>query len=257
VSLSWLDRLSLYVHPRRVVLERRAWREAPRRHWVDVAPPSAGEPDWQPVLAAVASALAADGRRGGRAGLVVADHFVRYALLPWSDDVVGARARQAVARALLRNTAGERADALELALDRPRFRRPGLAAGIERSFLDSLRGVLRQQRVAISSLQPRLVRELAAGRRKLAGFDGWFVSADAERLTLARLRRGSLVTLRNQRTTREALSTELVAILAAESGGEEGGKLLFCCDAPLQLEPAIGGWEVSPWPSSLPGGTHA
>lgn len=256
MSLSWLDRLKLYVHPRRVVLEHRSWRGAVRRQEAVVPPPVPGESDWQPALAAVAGMLAADNRRGGRVEIIVADHFVRYVVLPWSDGITGPRARQAVAHALLRNTLGERVDTLEVALDRPRFRRTGLAAGIERRFVDELRGAFRRRRIAVSSLQPRLVRELASGRKKLADFDGWFVSADPERLTLASLERGSLVALRNQRSTPESLGTELGALLAADCRREPGGKLFVCTDG-LMLPSIPPPWEVAAWPSVLSGVTHA
>lgn len=219
-------------------------------------PPAPGESDWQPALAAVAEMLADDNRRGGRVEIIVADHFVRYVVLPWSDGITGSRARHAVAYALLRNTLGERGDALEIALDRARFRRPGLAAGIERRFVDELRGAFRRRRIAVSSLQPRLVRELASGSRRLADFDGWFVSADPERLTLARLERGSLVALRNQRSTPDSLGSELGALLAADCQREPGGKLLVCPDG-LMLPSILPPWEVTAWPSVLPGGTHA
>lgn len=257
MSLSWLDRLSLYVHPRRVVLERRSWRGAVCRQVLDTAPPAAGGPDWQPALAAVAGVLAADGRRGGRAAVVVADHFVRYAVLPWSDEVSGEGARRAVAQALLRNALGERAEGLEIALDRPRFRQPGLAAGIERAFLDELRAVLRRQHIVMTSLQPRLVRELAAGRRQLGSFDGWFVSAEAERLTLAGIAAGSLVALRNQRVSPDSLTAELSALLAADCQREPGGKLFVCTAGGLPLPVLPPPWEIVAWPSALPGGAHA
>lgn len=253
MSLSWLDRLSLYVHPQRVVLERRSWRGAVRRQAAVVIAPAPGESDWQPALAAVAHTLAADGRRGGRVEIVVADHFVRYAVLPWSDSISGPRARLAVARALLRNTLGERADGLEIALDRPRFRRPGLAAGVDRRFIHELRAQFHRHRIAVASLQPRLVCELAAGRRKLADFDGWFVSADPERLTLASLEGGSLVALRNQRATPDSLAAELSALLAADCRSAPGGKLLFCADGAVTLAGKLSPWEVALWPSVLPG----
>lgn len=256
MSLSWFDRINLYVHPRRVVLEHRSWRGAVRRREALVLPSAPGESDWQPSLAAVAGMLADDNRRGGRVEITVADHFVRYVVLPWSDGINGPRARQTVAHALLRNTLGERVDALEIALDRARFRRPGLAAGIERRFVEELRGAFHRRHIAVSSLQPRLVRELASGGRKLANFDGWFVSADPERLTLARLECGSLVALRNQRSTPDSLGSELGALLAADCQREPGGKLLFCTDG--QVQPSIlPPWEVMAWPSVLTGAAHA
>lgn len=256
MSLSWLDRLICHVHPRRIVVERRSWREAPRRHAIDVPSPTTGEPEWQPALAAFGQALAGDGKRGGRAHVIVADHYVRYALIPWDDTFVGGRMRKAVALALFRNTLGDRAHSLEIALDRPRFRRNGMAAGIEGEFLSGLRTALNRQGIRLHSLQPRLVGELAAGGKRLADTDGWFVCADTDRLTLAGFQAGALTSLRNQRATEDEIDAELGALLVAEGSACDGKRLILCGGA-ARLSPPTGDWEVCEWPSILPEATGA
>jgi len=251
VSLSWLDRLTLFVHPQRVVLERQPWRGVARRQSADVAPPATGEADWQPALSAAGTLLKADGRRGAALRIVIADPFVRYALLPWSADLCGKRARLAMARALLRNTLGDKAEGLDIALDQPAFGKNGIAAGIDRHLLAGLRGAAKAQRLRLSSLQPRLMAELVARHKQLG--DGWFACLDLGWLTLAGLRGGEIACLRNHRaSTGEPglLAGELAGLLAAEAALVDGRKVFISSRAvaPLQLG---GAWETTCWPATV------
>lgn len=255
--LSWLDRLTLFVHPQRLVLERQPWRGTISRQQVDVALPAAGEADWQPALAAAGSFLIAHGRRGAALRIVIADHFVRYALLPWSDDIIGDKARLALALALLKNALGDKANALEIALDRPAFGKSGIAAGVDRRLLAGLRASAQAQRLRLDSLQPHLIVELAARHKQLS--DGWFVCIDREWLTLVGLRRGEIGCLHNYRaSTGDAnlLAGGLTGLLVAESAAVEG-RNLYISSSEIGIPTLIDDWETTRWPSAVGADLHA
>jgi hypothetical protein len=255
VSLSWLDRLTLFIHPQRVVLERQPWRGALSSQSAEVAPPAAGEADWQPVLAAADALLKANGK-GGTLRIVVADHLVRYVLLPWSEMLAGKAARLGMARALLRNTLGDKAEGLDIALDRPAFGKNGVAAGIDRQLLAGLRAIAKARRLRLISLQPRLIAELTARQKQLN--DGWFACLDLGWLTLAGVRDGEISSLRNHRasTTEPAiLAGELAGLLAAESSTVNGKKVLISTSA-VAAPNLPGGWEITLVPA-VAGGAHA
>lgn len=254
MSLSWLDRLTLFIHPQRVVLERQCWRGAASRQLAEVAPPAGGEADWQPVMAAAETLLKAAGK-GGALRIVVADQLVRYALLPWSDLVAGKAARQGMARALLKNALGDKADGLDIALDRPAFGKNGIAAGIDRRLLAGLRATAKAQRLRLNSLQPRLIAELAAGKQLN---DGWLACLDRGWLTLAGIRGGEISSLRNHRASTDnpaALAGELAGLLAAESAAVDGKKVLIS-SSDVTAPKLAGGWEITLVPA-LGGGVHA
>lgn len=255
MSLSWLDRLTLFIHPQRVVLERQPWRGAPSSQAAEVAPPAAGEADWQPVLAAADALLKTTGK-GAALRIVVADHLVRYALLPWSEMLIGKAARLDMARALFRNALGERAAALDIALDRPAFGKNGIAAGIDRQLLAGLRATAKARRLRLSSVQPRLIAELAAQQTQLN--DGWLACLDLGWLTLAGVRDGEISSLRNHRasTTEPAiLAGELAGLLAAESATVNGKKVLISTTA-VAAPKLAGGWETT-LVTPVAGGVHA
>ena len=257
MSLSWLDRLTLFIHPQRIVLERQPWRGAARRQTAEVAQPATAETDWQPALAAAEALLKADGKRGGSLRIVVADHFVRYALLPWSEKISGQKLRLAMARALLKNTLGDKVESLEIALDQPVFGKNGIAAGIDRQLLAGLRAAAKAQRLRLKSLQPRLIVELVTRRAQLS--DGWFASIDREWLSLAGLRDGEIVSVRNHRAcTGEAvmLANELAGLLVLENVAVNGKKLIISSSEPA-LPNLPGGWETTNWPAVVCGDAHA
>jgi len=257
VSLSLLDRLTLLVHPHRVVLERRSWRGAVTRQQADVALPVAGEADWQPALTEAETLLKACGQRGAALHIVVADPFVRYALLPWSEVMVTRKARQGMALALLKNALGDKAGTLEIAIDRAVFSRNGIAAGIDRQLLAGLRAGAKVQRLRLGSLQPRLIAELAARHKPLG--DGWFACIDRGWLTLAGLRNGDIGCLHNHRATtsdRAMLSGELSGLLVAESAAVSEKRFFICSDD--TVAPSLAGdWEMTHWPSVIGGYSHA
>lgn len=260
VSLSWLDSLTLFVHPQHLLLERQVWRGAKTRRSVAIAPPVKGEAAWQPVLGGLEALLKADNRKGGSLRIVVADPLVRYALLPWSERIIGDKARQIMAGALLKNALGEKAATLEIALDHAAFGRNGIAAGIDRLFLAGLRGAAKAQRLRLTGLQPGMFVELAGYRKQLA--DGWFVCLDRRWLALLELRDGEPVSLRNHRLSAddgEGLASELVGILVAGSAlaAQAPARKVFLVSRGVDVPALPAPWEMTCWPALLGGAEDA
>jgi len=257
VSLSWLDRLTLFVHPQRLVLERQPWRGAASRQTAEVGLPVSGAADWQPALEAAEALLKADGKRAAGLRIVVADQFVRYTLLPWSDSLTSKQARQAMARALLKNTLGDKAASLEIAIECPAFGKNSIAAGVDRNLLAGLRAAAKARRLRLNSLQPRLVAELAGKHKQV--HDGWVVCIDHGWLTLAGLRGGEISCLRNHRASTEqadVLASELGGLLAAEIAAVNGKKL-FIASHQVAAPKLAGDWETTLWPAVIGGVVHA
>lgn len=239
MSPSWLENLTLLIHPAGVTLERRGWRGARETHAMPVLLPSAEQPSWQPAVAGAQALLASHARPGNSLRVVLADQFVRYAVLPWSETIMGQGARQAMARALLRHTLGEAADRLDIALDRVVFGYNGVAAGVPQELLLALRQTAQAAKLRLSSIQPRLNAELAAGRATLN--DGYIVLPDEGWLTLLGVRQGSPCLLRNHRSAGPA-SDELPGLLAAESSAVGVRKLQVFSQQ--QWPQTLGDWQV-------------
>lgn len=225
MSRWWPERYELLVHPQ-------AARLSGGGSTASLPVESAASADAPPWHAAVDTALAlaaARSGRGSRVDVVVADHFVRYAVLPWSTALIGRARREEAARALLRASCGAEEAALQVALDAPRFGRNAAIAGVPREMIALLRSGLRDARLRAASLRPRALHELARHRARIADGDGWFCHADTDRFVLGGLASGNLVSLRNQRgETADAarLSRELSGLIAV-SAPLDGRRLYF------------------------------
>lgn len=241
MSPSWLDRLSLLIHPRRIVIEHRSRHGEHSRKVTEFAAPA----DLPMLLAAIPGILASESRFGAELRVVVADPLVRYALLPWSPLVSGKKARQTMARALLQHALGARAEGLEIALDRPAYGHNGIAAGIDRSLVDGLRASARKQRLRLSSIQPALLAELAVRGKDLD--DGWLAVIDDGWLALLGVRDGQPVCLRNHRMATDdkaVFGVELAGLLAAEAAAVNSKKVLISSEQALPAS-LPGAWEVA------------
>mgnify|MGYP001156517461 CR=1 FL=1 len=217
MSLSWLDRLTLRVGPHTVALERKPWRGQAERYSTAVPPATVGQAAWQAALDAASALLTRHAPARSSLRIIVANPFVRYALLPWSEDILGNKARLTLANALLRNSLGEQAAQFEIALDRPAFGMNGLAAGIHRGLLEGLRMVAKAGRLRLGSIQPRLIHDLETCRASLN--EGCVAFPDDGWLTLIGLQAGNLRLLRNHRTDSapDQPGSELLGMLASES----------------------------------------
>ena len=216
MSLSWLDRLSLFVHPAEAVLLCRGWRGKAERLARPVGAVPEDGPVWQAALEAALALL--DERAGAGASLqiVIANPYVRYVLLPWSEAVIGDKARRALALALLRSSLGEQAGQLDIALDQPVFGKNGVAAAIDQGLLDALRQGAKRRRLRLGAVQPQLGADLAAVRRQSS--DGCLLFEDGDWQTLVGLQAGNVCLLRNHRAaaTAEQRQRELQGLLAMQ-----------------------------------------
>ena len=253
MSLSWLDRLSLFVHPQRIVLERKPWRGPLERIVRPVPAAIDGASEWQTALDTATTVLPAN--RGGRLNIVIANPFVRYVLLPWSEAVLGDKARLAVARALLQNRLGEQLADYDIALDRASYGRNSLGAAIPRGLLDGLRQLARQNRLRLDRLQPQLAHELLKHRR--GPNDGCLAFADDGWLTLVGYRDGDYCLLRNQRTAADPAQAqnELLGLLAIEASAVNPKKLQIFANAPWPA--TLGEWQIDCQPPHFPEPAHA
>jgi len=209
VSRWWPERHTLLLHPHRARLGSGDERAVPAA--------ADGTPPWQEAVATALALATEKLPRRSRVTIVVADHFVRYALLPWSEHLLGRRLREESARALLRASHGEAAAALTIALDRPRFAMNGIAAGIDGALLAALRSGCADVGLRLVAVRPQALHVLAAARGRIAGGDGWFCRAERDRLVLAGFSAGNVSSLRNQRSDLAddgALARELAGLTA-------------------------------------------
>jgi len=193
VSPRWRDEVDLYLAPRRVALTRRArGRRAAVVATAEVTVPEAQAGDVGPALARLAEVLAEPAWQDAAVRAVVADHpWLRYGVVPWPTARLDAAGRLEHARFVLGDACGEPlADWTLLLADAPPGQ-PAVACAMPPALRPGLEAVLAPARLALVSLQPRLVVAFNAWRHRLPVGDAWFVSAEDGALAAVHLRGGA------------------------------------------------------------------
>jgi hypothetical protein len=191
VSPLWRDEVAIYLAPRKLALVRRNRGLRPGVvAATEVAVPAGAFGDSGPVLARLAAVLAEPTWQGAAARAVVADSWARYGIVPWAPRI-DAAGRLTQARYVLGDAYGEAvADWAVTMADTPPGR-PCVACAMPATIRGGLEEALAPARLALVSLQPRLIVAFNAWRHRLPLDDTWFVSVDDESLSAVHVAGGA------------------------------------------------------------------
>lgn len=180
------ERLLISIYPTRVVSARveGGWRKrVVDKHIVDAdANPSmqvggaaqatgdagrSGRPIWQPALVALGRLVADLASPRIPATVVVSSRFVRYAIVPWRDNVISAQEQQEFARHCMRGIYGDAAAGWEIRLSSGGFRRNALACAADAAMLAEIEKTLTGSDIPVVSIQPNFMTACNRFRREL------------------------------------------------------------------------------------------
>lgn len=186
-----------------------------------VETPAADAPGWKGALHALESLLTEPDLRDARAEIVVSNHFVRYAVAPWRDDVTGEAERLALVRHTFSRLYGAHAEGWEVRISFGRHGSSSLAAAVEPELLAALRAASCTAGLVLQGIEPLFVAGFNQACAALEAASFSFVSVEAGRACLARISAGAWQSARCQRLGGE-WSVELPIILARESLLDDG-----------------------------------
>jgi hypothetical protein len=209
VSLLWRNSLRISLAADRLVLRQNRARSST----IAVAP-RANDAEWRAPVEALGQALA--GYRNHLVSVVLADRFVRYALLPWNAALKSDAQWHALARHRLGGIYGAAAAEWEVKLAETAPEGARLACAIDTALVAELASQFVAAHARLVSVQPFLVAAFNRIRRRLGHGSCWLVVEEPGRLTLAFIRRGSWVAVRSRRTE-PAWREALPALLERES----------------------------------------
>lgn len=190
MSPLWRDEIGVYVAPRKLCMVRMKRGVKPVLVAQQEATFDASQTnDWTPALQSLDGMLAQPGWRGALLRVVVADSWVRYAMVPWVAELSSTDERVAHARQLLAGAYGEAVSDWDVRVSEVPPGSPRVACTIPRAMLDSLRTICRKHHVRLASLQPQLVCAYENWRHRLPPAGSWFVSVEEFTLAAARIAR--------------------------------------------------------------------
>ena len=142
----------------------------PPRAAASASDPPGSNPAWQPTLAALDEMLAGFTTPGIAATVIVSSRFVRYAVVPWRDTIIGEAERAEFARHCFRNIYGEAAAGWEIRISSGGFRRNALASAVDAQMLRAVETSLTASGIPIASIQPNFMAACNRFRRELSGY---------------------------------------------------------------------------------------
>jgi hypothetical protein len=172
------ETLLIALFPSRVVAAKSEGGWRPRvagKHVVDATGTDAAATDavapWQPTIAALDQLLGVFAATALPATVIVSSRFVRYCIVPWRDNVVGASEQAEFARHCFRDIYGEIAAGWEIRISSGGFRRNALASAVDAAMLRAVESSLAAHGVPIASIQPHFMAACNRFRRELNGYD--------------------------------------------------------------------------------------
>ncbi len=203
MSRSWAERWRIGLAPDGAELLRVSWRGRTTQSLRVPCEPQPGQAAWTTALAALDQALGDAGARGGAAGVVLSNHFVRYLVLPWQPELNSARELGGLAQLRFKAVYGDAAAAWTVRCSEGGWGQPSVACAVDTELLAALRAALEARGLRLASMQPLLMAVFNDLRRKFAG-DAAFAIVEPGRLCLALMQQGAFDAIVSRRTPADA-----------------------------------------------------
>ena len=148
-----------------------------------VADPAAGAEPWQGAVAALKSL---EWTKPCRVTAVLSNHFVRYAVLPWSDGLSTPAEEEAYLRHHFAKIHGERAKGWTLRASEAPRGALRLASAIDTALVEALKAAFpKNGKARLVSAQPELMEAANRWRGAIPAGGAWLVLAEPERACIA------------------------------------------------------------------------
>lgn len=150
----------------------------------------------------------------------ISDRHVRYLNVPWQDGLSSEQDWSVLAALRFREVHGEQAAHWQVRLTHALPGQIALAAAIDTALITGVETLL--PKLKLKSLQPRFVVRLNRALPRLPRAGAWFASIEDQRIVLAKVRGGTVESIRNEAIAGEAQSA-LSALLRRCAPLQESG----------------------------------
>ncbi|MDD5297049.1 MAG: hypothetical protein PHU46_09055 [Rhodocyclaceae bacterium] len=213
MSLSWRERLDVFLSPSRVETLRRGgflrqWKGEGASHPIQAA--GTMREDWREPLARLAGLSTGEGLD---MSILLSSCFVRFQVLPWMEEVQTAEERKSYAAIHFRQTYGAAADAWEIMVSEEPPGRPAPACAVDKALLEGLRALAVDKGCRLASVQPVFALAWNRWRGNLDGQGGFLAVAEEGALCMAASGSGGWLSMSNRRLAGTPLQEALSAVL--------------------------------------------
>lgn len=203
MSPLWADQLTILMCPNRLLVAHRprGLRAGSMTTTVEPVPASSeGTASWEPSAAKLEALFAATPQwHGASLRIILSNHFVRYALIPWNDQLSSEQEHLLFARRHFAQTHGSAAKnwAIRISLDTPG--ESHVASALDQALVDRLTHISDMNHLKLASVEPLLMTAYNRCRQDLREETQWFVTVETGMLCGVLLGRDRWIALRRWR----------------------------------------------------------
>lgn len=155
---------------------------------------------WAGAVKALAAELQELAHDTAIATVILSNHFMQYAIVPWSGALRDEEEEAAYARHFFRQLYGSAADSWELRMSTERAGVSQLASAVDAKLTEALRSLFAEVWINLRSIQPALMATFNNCRSTLHKRNAWLVLCEEGSLCLGLLQQGRLASVRTLRS---------------------------------------------------------
>jgi hypothetical protein len=159
------------------------WR--PRVVAKHVVPCSGEGGDWRPCVDALARGLAQAAWKDADATVILSNHYVRYALVPWSEHLATEAEKRAWVRHHFTELYGDAAANVEYRWSEDRPDAACVTSAVDADFIGAIRAAFEPASLALKSIKPYLIAVFNRWRRRIGADAAWILVPETGRVCLA------------------------------------------------------------------------
>lgn len=154
--------------------------------------PMPDAPAWQPALSAFEQWLGANDTGKAEVTVVLSNHFVRYALMPFSEDVTSRAEEQTLAQILFESIYGDWAKQWQFQIGEGGYGEARLVAGVDSMLLNRIGDVMAAHSLRLRGVAPYLVSAFNRFHERIQEDSGLFAVAEPGQLAVIAFRSGQI-----------------------------------------------------------------
>lgn len=226
MSPSFNSELRVVLCPDRVILlgQGRGLRRKVTIQTILPCAPMPGAPAWRPALTAFEQWLSVNETGKARVSVILSNHFVRYALMPFSDEVAGLAEERVLAQILLKDTYGDPAKQWRLKISGGGYGEPRLVAAVDTELPEAIAATFASGPLRLNAISPYLMTAFNCFRKQLQGANSLFAVAEPGQVVMVTFRNSVWAGVRRMPLDGE-LGKQLPDLLQREAliGGLDAG----------------------------------
>lgn len=154
--------------------------------------PMPDAPAWQPALSTFEQWLGANEIGRADVTVILSNHFVRYAVMPFSVDVTSRAEEQTLAQILFEGIYGDLAKQWQLRVGEGRYGEPRLVAAADSMLLERLADVMTVHSLRLNGVTPYLVSAFNRFHDRIQDTDGLFAVVEPGQVTVLACKQGQM-----------------------------------------------------------------